>query len=373
MTEIKSDEMIVEEIKTLTQEGKIEDAVNITAEFLNLSTEENYIERLESVIETLSSIIGGRTVIRFLIENLIVDIPSLLENLSKRDSVLRYSFLFLLKTMCENERDLFLPYSEELLNSDDPNVKEANLQLLIFMAGGDKKIVQADIIQMIINKLVDEKDFVVEKAIQALTAIGKKTPSAVTRLVAEFVKEHPENEELKKIGDILLKSIVTLEKIEEIVEEEDTKKEEGEEPDDGDIGAEKKKILKGILREELPAAKKVIDRVTDEFEKDATEMLESEMDLIKKQMDIEKMKLEIEKKEKDLQEKELIEKEKALEMKEKLIEKEIKLAELVKVEIELTEKTIEEKEQKIAEQEVKRIEERLKTFKDPDDDDESSS
>ncbi|MFX1587144.1 MAG: hypothetical protein ACFFC1_03230, partial [Promethearchaeota archaeon] len=82
-----------------------------------------------------------------------------MENLSKKDSVLRYSFLLLLKTVCENEQDLFFPFSEDLLNSDDPNVREADLQLLIFMAGGDIIIEDESLINTITEKLSDEKDF----------------------------------------------------------------------------------------------------------------------------------------------------------------------------------------------------------------------
>ena len=134
MNEVNKNEQEIQIIKDFVKEGRIDDAVESIARYLGISTEENYIERLENIIETLLPLHGGRTVLRFLIENLIIDIPTLLENLSKKDSLLRYTFLLLLKTMCENECDLFLPYSGNLLNSDDPNVREAALQLLIYMS-----------------------------------------------------------------------------------------------------------------------------------------------------------------------------------------------------------------------------------------------
>ena len=116
MSEKEREQEEMEQIKLMIEEGKIDPAVEKITFYLNQSTEENYLERLENTIETISPLHGGRTVIRFLIENMIIDIPSLLENLSKKDPLLRYSFILLLKDICENEGDLFLPYSENLLN-----------------------------------------------------------------------------------------------------------------------------------------------------------------------------------------------------------------------------------------------------------------
>ncbi len=398
---------IMEEIGSIVNEGKIDDAVKIIAKYLNLSTEENYIDRLENVIEKLSSLVGGRVVIRFLIENLIIDIPSLLENLSKKDSLLRYSFLLLLKNICENESDLFLPYSENLLNSEDPNVKEADLQLLIFMAGGEKKIDQESLIKVIALKLTDEKDFVVQKAIQALKAIGKEAPSIVTRVITEHVKENSDDLELKKIGDRIIKSIVSVEKLEEIVEEEvyeqkpikeegmiegealktvidkDLKKEEEEIKEKEreliieDMELKKQKfelemkekelVKKEIIEKEkvLKIKEKLIEKLTLEkaidkdLIKEEKEMKEKERVLIKKDLELKKKKLELDVKEKELVKKEIIEKEKALKIKEELIEKDSKLAELAKVELELKKKKIKDKEKQIIEEEAKRVEEKL--------------
>ena len=167
----------MENIKEMIKEGKIDAAVDIIGNYLNLSTEENYIQRLENIIEIVSPLHGGKTVIRFLIENLIIDIPSLLENISKRDNLLRYSFLLSLKSIVEEESDLFLPHSKDLLKSEDPNVREALLQLLIFIAGSEKGIQEESLIESISEKLTDDKDYVIEKAIQTLKAIGKKNPS----------------------------------------------------------------------------------------------------------------------------------------------------------------------------------------------------
>ncbi|MHA2180872.1 MAG: hypothetical protein ACXAAH_05565, partial [Promethearchaeota archaeon] len=250
MEKNEKDLIEVNSIKEFVKDGRIDDAVKIIALYLNDSTKENYIDRLENIIELLLSLHGGRIVLRFLIENLVIDIPSLLENLSKKDSVLRYTFLLLLKTICENEYDLFLPYSEDLLNSDDPNVREADLQLLIYMAGGDTAIDNESLIRSIILKLMDEKDFVVEKAIQTLKAIGEKSPSIVTKILTDYVKENSqflEDAELKNSIDDIIKSFVTIEKIEEIVEASEEKKDFDLEKEESEINDKELELKKKEL------------------------------------------------------------------------------------------------------------------------------
>ncbi|GAH28259.1 unnamed protein product, partial [marine sediment metagenome] len=82
------------------------------------------------------------------------------------------------------------------------------------------------LIKTIVKKLTDEKDFVVEKAIQTLITIGGKSATLVTKILTDYAKEKSdilENEELKNSIDTILKSIVTVEKIEEIVEDEKSK------------------------------------------------------------------------------------------------------------------------------------------------------
>jgi len=414
MVENETEIAEIKTIKDFVKDGRIDDAVNIVALYLNDSTEEDYIDRLENIIETLLSLHGGRTVLRFLLENLIIDIPSLLENLSKKDSVLRYTFLLLLKTICENECDLFLPYSEDLLKSDDPNVREADLQLIIYMAGGSAKFDDPSLIKTIIAKLSDEKDFVVEKAIQALTTIGRKSPSLVTKILTEYVKETvdiSENNELKGSIDTVMKSIVTVEKIEEIVEEEKSKLEKppedsvSEEIPSSDLEKEEFEMLdkeyelkkKGLeikkkkleleekekeieekviqtkeevlkLKEEILIRETIISEESDgkeksqkvkipkKLKKEEADIIDKELELKKKDIEIKKKKLEIEEKEKELEEKEILEREKALKIKEILIEKE---KELSLVELELKQKSLKQKEQKIKDEEIKRVGEEL--------------
>jgi len=393
----------IAKIKDFVNDGRFDDAANIVALYLADATEEDYLKRLEDVIETLLLLHGGRTVLRFLIEQYIIDIPSLLVNLSKKDSLLRYSFLLLLKSMCENECDLFLPFSEELLNSDDPNVREADLQLLIFIAGGEKTIEEESLITIITSKLMDEKEFVVEKAIQALKAIGNKNPSLVTRIITNAARDDPDNEELKKSIDIILKAIVSVEKIEEIIEDEEgiseeeviekekteiadkeielKKKEleikkkklelqEKEKALEEKVIQEKEKVLKikeELIEEEskitfektsLDTAPKKIKKI---IKKEEELILDKELELKKKDLEIKKKKIELELKEKEIEEMEIQEKEKALKIKEELIERE---SELSQVELELQEKKIEEKEQKIRENELERAEERIKDLND---------
>ena len=406
MTEIEDNGEFSEIIKEMIKEGKIDAAVDIIGNYLNLSTEENYIQRFENIIEIVSPLHGGKTVIRFLIENLIIDIPSLLENLSKRDNLLRYSFLLNLKSIVEEESDLFLPHSKELLKSEDPNVREALLQLLIFITGGEKGIEDESLIESISEKLTDDKDYVIEKAIQALKAIGKKNPSIITRVLKKYIKECSENEDLKKRIDEILKSIVSLDKIEEIIEEEESKidksteevvekekiladkeielKEKEKELENKETELEIKEILSDfdittIDKEKLLKEKEIElqvkevelkekelkielegiiekDKEPEDFVKEKIEILDKELELKKKDLELKKKKLELEEEEKALEEIEIREKEKVLQKKKEILEKE---KELAQVEIEIKEKQIQEKEQQILEQEIKRVEKKL--------------
>jgi len=393
MTDKDQENPEITKIKDFVKDGRIDDAVKIIALYLGDSTKGDYLNRLEDIIEMLLLLHGGRTVLRFLIEQLVIDIPSLLENLSKRDSVLRYSFLLLLKTLCENECDLFIPHSEDLLDSDDPNVREADLQLIIFMAGGETKIEDESLINKIALTLADEKEFVVEKAIQALIAIGEKHPSFVTRAVMNAAKENPENKELKNAVDSVLKSIVTVEKIDEIVEETPSEEEliereeieiidkelelkkkeleikkkkieliEKEKELEEKIILEKEKNLKlkeeileqEILEQEttvLPETDLIPKKVKKQLKKEESEIIDKEIELKKKDLEIKKKKLDLELKERKIEEMAIEEKEKTLKIKEELIEKE---SELSQAEIELQQKIIKEKEQKMIESEIKR-------------------
>ncbi len=401
MAESNQNNPEIKKIKDFVKDDRLDDAVKIIALYLGDSNQDNYLDRLENIIEMLLSLLGGRIVLRFLIEQIIIDIPSLLENLSKRDSVLRYSFLLLLKTLCENECDLFLPHSEDLLDSPDPNVREADLQLIIFMAGGETDIEDESLVNKIVLTLTDEKDFVVEKAIQTLITIGRKHPSLITKAVNNFVKEHPENENLKSAIDTVLKSVVTVEKIDELVEEshkeaildevtlekEETeiidkelelkkkeieikkKKLELEEKEkdlEEKIIQEKEKTLK--LKEEILEQETTVDsdleiipkKVKKQLKKEESNIIDKEIELKKKDLEIKKKKLELEFKEREIEELAIQEKEKALKIKEELIEKE---TELSNVEIELHQKIIEEKEQRIMESELERVEEKINKLK----------
>ena len=321
MTEDKRENQEIKAIKDFTNSGRIDEAVKTMALYFSNSTNENYLDRLERVLETLITMHGGRTVLRFAIEHLIIDIPSLLENLSKADSVLRYSFLILLKPMTE-ELDLFLPFSENLLKSADPNVREATLQLIIFMASGEKKIEQESLIKGIATKLTDDKEFVIEKAIQALNAIGKNNPSLVTHVITNYIKEHPENENLKKAVDIIFKNVITFEKIEKIVEEKEIKKEISEE-----------KVEIKVKESDLIKEKEL-------------EIIKKENALKKKTLELKKKELKLKTSEKEIDEKEIQEVEKKLkETEEKAKKKDedslIKELELIKTELELKKKKIE--------------------------------
>ncbi len=400
MAESNQDNPEINKIRAFVKDDRLDDAVKIIALYLGDSNQDNYLDRLEHIIEMLLSLLGGRIVLRFLIEQLVIDIPSLLENLSKRDSVLRYSFLLLLKTLCENECDLFLPHSEDLLDSPDPNVREADLQLIIFMAGGETDIEDESLVNKIVLTLADEKDFVVEKAIQALITIGRKHLSLITKAVNNLVKEHPENENLKTAIDTVLKSVVTVEKIDELVEDshkeaildeaslekeeieiidkelelkkkeiEIKKKklelEEKEKDLEEKIIQEKEKTLK--LKEEILEQEITVDSVEllpkmvkRQLKKEESDILDKEIELKKKEIEIKKKKLELEFKEQEIEEMAIQEKEKTLKLKEELIEKE---TELSIVEIELQQKKIEEKEQKIMESELERAEEKIEELK----------
>jgi len=392
MNDDKIERIEINQIKDFVNDGRFDDAVQIIALYIGDATEEEYLDRLEDIIETLLTLHGGRTVLRFLIENLIIDIPSLLENLSKKDSVLRYTFLLLLKTICEKECALFLPYSEDLLNSEDPNVREAALQLLLYMAGGETTIDDEVLIKVVLIKLSDDKDFVVEKAVQVLKAIGQRSPKLITKTLTEYAKEISdilENEGLRESIDQILKSVVSVDRIEEIVEEEKKVYLEKEESEilDKEFELKKKgleikkrkleleekkkeiaekviqkteevlKLKEEILEKESEFGDKIEKKIPKKLKKKEEEIIDKEIELKKKDLEIKKKKLEIEEKEKELEEKEILEREKALKIKEELIEKE---KELSQVELELKLKSLEQKEQKIMDEEMKRVEEELK-------------
>ncbi|MFW9820315.1 MAG: HEAT repeat domain-containing protein [Candidatus Thorarchaeota archaeon] len=400
MNDSEKEPVEILQVKDFVKDGRFDDAVNIIALYIGDAKDDEFLNRLENVIETLLTLHGGRTVLRFLIENLVIDIPSLLEYLSKRDPVLRFTFLLLLKTICEKEGDLFLPYSEDLVNSDDPNVREAALQLLVYMAGGEALIEDESLIKSILLKLNDEKEFVVEKALQTLKAIGVKSPKLMTRLLTDYAKEvanSPKNEEIKELIDDILKSIVSVDKIDEIVEEEaessiEEEKEAILEKEESEIIDKefelkkkeleiKKKKLELVEKEKeieekviqkkeevLKLKEEILEKESDigeekeikipkKLKKKEEEIIDKEIELKKKDLEIKKKKLELEEKEKELEEKEILEREKALKLKEELIEKEKALSQ---VELELKQKSIEQKEQKIKEEEKKRVMEELK-------------
>ncbi|MFX1500067.1 MAG: HEAT repeat domain-containing protein [Promethearchaeota archaeon] len=423
MNNDKNNLIEINQLKDFVNDGRFDDAVQTIALYIGDASEENYLDRLEEVIEALLTLHGGRTVLRFLIENFIIDIPSLLENLSKKDSVLRYTFLLLLKTICEEEADLFLPYSEDLLNSEDPNVREAALQLLIYMAEGETTIDNIELIKVILKKLSDEKEFVIEKAVQVLKAMGHGSPGLITKVLKDYAKEIsniPENEDLKEYIDQILKSIVSVDKIEEIVEEESVIKEppenqieklKSDEVKEISIEKEESKILdkefelkkkeleikkrkleleekekeieekviqkkeevlklkEEILEKESVIGEEVEKKIPKKLKKKEEEIIDKEIELKKKDIEIKKKKLEIEEKEKELEEKEILEREKALKIKEELIEKE---KELSQVEIELKQKSIEQKEQKLMDLEKKRVEEELKKAHQNDEEDDKN-
>ncbi len=400
MNDTEKEAVEILQIKDFVKDGRFDDAVNIIALYIGDANDKEFLDRLENVIETLLTLHGGRTVLRFLIENLVIDIPSLLEHLSKRDPVLRFTFLLLLKTICEKECDLFIPYSENLVNSDDPNVREAALQLLIYMAGGEAMIEDESLIKSILLKLSDEKDFVIEKALQTLKIIGIKSPKLMTNLLTDYAKEIadvPESEKIKDLIDEILKSIVSVDKIEEIVEEEIESSEAGEKKEF--IDKEESEILEKefeLKKKELEIKKKKLElqekekeieekviqkkeevlklkeeilekesefgddkekKIPKKLKKKEEEMIDKEIELKKKDLEIKKKQLALEEKEKELEEKEIIEREKTLKIKEELIEKEKALSQ---VELELKQKSIEQKEQKIKNDEMKRVEEELK-------------
>ncbi|MFW9773422.1 MAG: hypothetical protein ACFFBY_11055 [Promethearchaeota archaeon] len=412
MSEKEQENPEILKIKDFIKDERFDDASKIIALYLGDSTDEDYLDRLEDIIETLLTLHGGRTVLRFLIEQLIIDIPSLLENLSKRDSVLRYSFLLLLKSICENEQDLFFPFSEDLLDSEDPNVREADLQLIIFMAGGDTPLENESLINKIAEKLSDQKDFVVEKAIQALKAIGKNNPSMVTKVIKNYAKQNPEDDKIKTSVDNILKSIVSIEKIEEIVEDEgkeisEKQKLEDEETEiiDREIELKKKELELKKKKLELEQREKeleekiiiekdqalkmkeeIIDKemlirsekeladipkkIKKKIQKEESEILDKEIELRQKELELKKKKLELDSKEKEIQELEILKKEEMLKRREELIQKESQLS---VVELELQQKKIEEQKQKIVEDELKRMEKRIKDLEEKQERDNSKS
>jgi len=57
-------------IKDFVNDNRIDDAVKIIALYLGDSNQDNYLNRLENILELLLSLHGGRIVLRFLISSL---------------------------------------------------------------------------------------------------------------------------------------------------------------------------------------------------------------------------------------------------------------------------------------------------------------
>ena len=67
MTDKDQENPEISKIKDFVKDERIDDAVNIIALYLGDSTQDDYLERMEDILELLLSHHGGRTILRFLI------------------------------------------------------------------------------------------------------------------------------------------------------------------------------------------------------------------------------------------------------------------------------------------------------------------
>ena len=332
-----------DEIKKLLKEHKIKESADIIGKYLNEADESNYIDRLENVIQTFNSLQGGSEVLKYLIENLVIDIPYLLEQLTNIDHIDRFTTLLLLKNICEEECGLFIPFSEQLIkDSKDPNVREMALQLLIFVAGGEQKITRESLIESIALKLLDEEDYVVEKAIQALTSIGKQSPSIVTNVLTKMAQEVEDVALIEKINKIV-KSIASIDREVELKEREKEIEEKEKNLEVKEAELEVKELLtevdiseledkeRELTKKELELREKAaelilkedieIDEETRKLKEEEASILEKEAKHKRLEIELMKKKLELADKEKKLEEQDLLEKERILKKKRRIIEK----------------------------------------------------
>ena len=325
----------LEMILQLIEEEKFQSAVEEISEYLSVE-HENYINRLEILIEKLSQIAKkGAVVIRTLI-------PTLLKNLDIKDDVLRYAFVLALKPICEKEYETILPFAKEILNSDDPNVREGMLQLINFITNV-YKIEDNDLIKLILEKLSDDHEFIQTKTIQTLKSIGKNNPTIVESVILEACKDE-EDEIFKEKCDNVLKSLTSVKDLEEKdIEKRElaVKEKELEEREIEIIKEELEYKEKELEDKEKVLKEKALDEKLEQKEK---VLAEKERELKEKELEIKEKKLEVKEEEEKLEEKKLKVKEKLLEKEKELVEKE---KVLTQAELDLKKKELKEKEKEV--------------------------
>ena len=64
MNETEKEPVELVQVKDFVKDGRFDDAANIIALYIGDAKEDNFLDRLENVIETLLTLHGGRTVLR---------------------------------------------------------------------------------------------------------------------------------------------------------------------------------------------------------------------------------------------------------------------------------------------------------------------
>lgn len=344
----------LEVILQLIEEEKFQSAVEQIGNYLWIEAEDD-VSRVEYLMEKLFHIAKkGAVVIRTII-------PLLLKKLNIKDDGVRYAFVLSLKPICETEYETVLPFSKELLNSDDPNVREGMLQLVNFIANV-QKIEDEDIVKLVIEKMKDDQEFIRNKALQTIKIIGKNNPTSTKSIILESIKDS--DDDFKQKCDEIIKSLSSIKDLEEKQIEKRELEVKEEQLEEREIEIKKEELEykeKELDEKEQDLVEKAKDVELDKKEKDLNE---KERELKEKELELKEKKLEVKEEEKKLEEKKIKVKEKLLEKEKELVKKEKEISE---AELDLKEKELNEKADEVKVKETQRVEDKLKKIDDEDD------
>jgi hypothetical protein len=334
----------------LLDEDKIQSAIDkIKAKLNEKQDSAEFIEQLINNLNRLSA--KSNLIMRTLF-------PELIKLISIDNDVLRYSLVLSLKSVCESEPALLLPYSRDLLMSKNANAREGILQLLTFAAGTNPDEVKS-FMGDAINMLQDEKDFVQNRAVSLLKVLGNKFSIDIEKKLVSFAQD-TNNIAVRTNVEKVLKELVDLKKLEQGDFEKkqiEVQKKELDEKEKTVSQTEVKMKEESLQNKEIELQKK---EVLKEKEK---ELIAKELALKERDLQLKEAKLLVEEKEKEIEEQKIRQKVVLLEKEQEMQQKQVEL-EKVKKELEL--KEIEKKKNAIIEEEQKRIDERLENMENQD-------
>jgi len=342
----------MEEIFKLMDEEQTNSAIELIQEKLkNPAISEDFSEDLINNLNVLNE--KSDVIIKTIF-------PSLLKLIGMDNDVLRYSLVLSLKSLCRSHPDLIIPFAKENLSSENGNSRESMLQLLSFAASSSPELLHSFIEDaIVINMLADKEDFVQKKAVEFLKVLGKKYALDIEKKIIEQIKSST-NQVLKENGEILLKSLVDIQKLEtdELEKKELEVKVKVLQDKEKQVTEEEVKIKEEEIRkrEEIVNIKKGKEEIDEALINKEKELIEKERILKQKELKLKEAALLVEEKEREIEEEKIRHKAEQLE---KEIEITRKRAELDKVKKELAIKELEKETEEIIKEEEERVKKAL--------------